>query len=228
MRSTDAGVWSAQLPQVPTDEQLALLRGSGFCAVHVDRRGYPASTSDAVVADLEQRLGAPVATGFDDDWLLFDMRGVDPAPDAEVEEFLRQPLVTVDYAQVTPRETEGGAAWWWTRLPEASVTLTPTSPDAPVTTVTGAVRAPECGAVPVTLTLTAAGQEASAEVLARPSQPTPFSLTLPQASTAAATLTVETAGQGCPLDGSDPVPPGGERRFTQLLDLQGAAVVSGR
>ena len=219
VRNTDAGVWSAQLPQVPTDEQLALLRGAGFCAVHVDSRGYSTPTSDDVLADLEDRLGPPVATAFDGDWLLFDLRGVDPAPAGEVEAFLNQPFVTVDFTQVTPRETDGQSAWWWTRVPEASITLTPTGPDAPVTSVTGAVKAPECGAVPVTLTLTSGTQQAAAEVLARPGQATPFTLTLAEPSATAATLTVETAGQGCPVDGSDPATPGGERRFAQLLDL---------
>ena len=228
VRSTDAGVWSAQLPQVPTDEQLALLRGAEFCGVHVDRRGYASATADEVLADLEERLGAPVATAFDGDWLLFDLRGIDPAPAGEAEAFLRQPFVTVDFAQVTPRETQGQSSWWWTRAPEASVTLTPTGAEAPVTAVTGAVQAPDCGAVPVTVTLASGGGETSAEVLARPGQPTPFALTLPEPSATPATLTIETTGLGCPVDGSDPETPGGERRFAKVLNVQGSTVVSGR
>ena len=228
VRNTDAGVWSAQLPQVPTDEQLALLRGAGFCAVHVDQRGYAAATSDDVLADLEERLGAPVATAFDGDWLLFDLRRIDPAPAGEVEAFLRQPFVTVDLTQVTPRETDGQSSWWWTRVPEASLTLTPTGADAPVRTVTGAVGAPDCGAVPVTVTLASGDQEAATKIVARAGQPTPFALTLPEPSATAATLTVEAAGQGCPVDGSEPATPGGERRFMQVIDVQGSVLVSGR
>jgi hypothetical protein len=222
VRNTDAGAWSAQLPQVPTDEQLALLRGASFCAVHVDRRGYTPDAAEDVLADLEERLGAPVATAFDGDWLLFDLRGIDPAPAGEVEAFLNQPFVTVDFTQVTPRETEGRSAWWWTRVPEASITLTPTGPGTTVTSVTGTVKAPECGAVPVTLTLTSGTQQAAAEVLARPGQAAPFTLTLADPSATAATLTVEAAGQGCPVDGSDPDEPGGERRFVQLVDISGS------
>lgn len=219
VRNTDAGVWSAQLPQVPTDEQLTLLRGAGFCAVHVDQRGYAPATADDVLADLEEGLGAPIATGFDGDWLLFDLRGVDRAPADAVAAFLHQPFVTVDYSQVTLRESTLQSAWWWTRVPEAVLTLTPTSADAPLRGVSGSLRAPECGAVPVTVTLTAGGESVSTEVLARPRQNTGFDLTLSNPSTSSGTLTVTTAGEGCPVDGRDPADPGGERRFVQLLDL---------
>jgi hypothetical protein len=219
VRNTDAGVWSAQLPQVPTDEQLALLRGAGFCAVHVDRRGYAPEVVDEVVADLTARLGSPVATGFDGDWLMFDLRGVQPAAAEAVRGFLRQPFITVDFTQVTPRESAGQSAWWWTRGPEADITLTPTRSDAPLTTVSGAVQGPECGAVPTTVTLAAGDDVVSTELLARPSQSTPFTLTLDGPAATPATLTVQAAGKGCPIDGRDPAVEGGERRFVQVLDL---------
>ena len=54
---------------------------------------------------------------------------------------------------------------------------------------------------------------------ARSGPPPLLSLSLDEPAAEAATLTVETAGDGCPVDGSDQAIPGGERRFAQLLDL---------
>ncbi len=78
VKSTDAGVWAAQLPQVPTAEQVELLRGAGFCAIHVDARGFSDDELPSVTKELTDRYGAPVATGFDGEWLLYSIG--DPGP----------------------------------------------------------------------------------------------------------------------------------------------------
>ena len=36
VKFTDASTWAAQLPQSPTDDQVALLRAAGFCAIQVE------------------------------------------------------------------------------------------------------------------------------------------------------------------------------------------------
>jgi hypothetical protein len=56
-------------------------------------------------------------------------------------------------------------------------------------------------------------------VVARAKQPTPFAFTLDSPTSGEAVLTVQTAGEGCPADGSDSAAAGGERRFAQVLDL---------
>ncbi len=214
VKNTDAGVWSAQLPQVPTDEQVALLRGAGFCAIHLDTRGYISEVLAPVRADLATRFGPPVATGYDGAWELYDIRPVPAAEADDVQAFLRQPFITVDLNQVTPRETALDSAWWWAREPAALLTLTPTSADAPLTGVAGAIAAPDCGAVPVTVTLSAGDQSVATTVLAAPGEPAEFDLALPAPSADAGLLTVETPGDGCPVGD------GGERRFAQVLDVQ--------
>ncbi len=213
VKFTDASTWAAQLPQVPTDEQVALLRGAGFCAIHLDTRGYISEVLEPVEADLRSRLGDPVASGFDGAWLLFDIRDVPPAPPADVEAFLRQPFISIDYENVTVRDTALQTAWWWTRTPSADFVLTPTTDAAPLTQVSGSISAPPCGAVPVTLTLSAAGQSSSETVVANPDEVTPFTLTLDAPSIEPGVLTVEVPGEGCPLGDL------GERQFAQVLDL---------
>jgi hypothetical protein len=213
VKFTDASTWAAQLPQVPTDEQVALLRQAGFCAIHLDTRGYISEALAPVADDLTARFGAPVATGFDDAWQLYDITAASPADAATTEAFLHQPFISVDYEQVTPRETALQSSWWWARTPSAEFGLTPTSPEHPLTQVSGSIAAPECGALPVTVTLTAGSQSASTTVIARPNQPAPFALTLDAPSAEAGVLTVDTPGEGCPVDAS------GERRFAQVLDL---------
>ena len=96
VKYTDASTWAAQLPQVPTDEQVALLRGAGFCAIHLDTRGYVSEALAPIVqADLAARFGAPVATGFDGAWQLYAV-GPATATTPEVEAFLDQPFISVD------------------------------------------------------------------------------------------------------------------------------------
>jgi len=216
VRYTDASIWASQLPQLPTDAQAALLRDAGFCAIHLDLRGFVSEARPPIVDNLTARFGEPVATGFKDQWLLFSIgepttSGMSP----ETTAFLRQPFIEIDPATVTVRESDLESLWWWTTDPEATFTLTPTSTDAPITTVTGAVAAPPCGPLPVTVTLSAEGQTASATLIAEPRAGTPFALSLPAASAGPATLTVEAPGRGCSPDGP------GKPRFAQVLDLAG-------
>ena len=55
--------WAAQLPQVPTNEQADYLRQAGFCAIHLDTRGYyeeanrkQGKTGENLLRILETRL----------------------------------------------------------------------------------------------------------------------------------------------------------------------------
>ena len=105
-------------------------------------------------------------------------------------------------------------AWWWTRDNVALIDLVPTSSPWPVTGVTGAIAAPQCGPVPVTVTLTAGEEQVLTTVLAKPGDPAPFDLALTKPAADTAVLTIDTPGEGCP-EGDK-----GERRFAQVLDLQ--------
>ena len=213
VKFTDASTWAAQLPQVPSDAQLSALRAAGFCAIHLDTRGYISEVLQPVQADLRQRLGAPVATGFDGAWELYDMRGVEPAEATAATALLHQPFIAVDYAEVTPRETSMTDAWWWMRKPGANFAITPTGTDYPVQSVSGAIAAPDCGPIPVTVSLAAGDQHAEQTVVARVGTPAPFDLRLDSPETGTATLTVTAQGSGCTMAGVD------EPRYARVLNL---------
>lgn len=214
VKFTDASIWMSQLPQVPTDEQVSLLRALDFCAIHLDTRGYISEQLAPIQQDLQSRFGAPIATALDGEWEMYDIRSVSAAPDAAAQAFLRQPFIEVDYTTSTLRESLMQQSWWWTRDNVALIDLVPTSEEWPVTGITGAIAAPQCGPVPVTVTLTAGDEQVMTTVLAKPGGPAPFDLTLQRPADGAATLTVDTPGEGCPEGDT------GERRFAQVLDLQ--------
>ena len=105
-------------------------------------------------------------------------------------------------------------SWTWTRENVALIDLAPVKPEWPVAGITGAVAAPECGPMPVTVTLTAGEQQVLTTVLAKPNAPAPFELALERPAEGTATLTIDTPGDGCPVGDTM------ERRFAQVLDLQ--------
>jgi len=216
VKNTDAGVWSSQLPQVPSDDQVALLEQSGFCAIHLDTRGYVSEALPAIKDDLNGRFGAPLATGFDGRWELFGLGSGWAAPDAELSPeayaFLHQPMITPDEFTALTRDSLLQSTWWWTTQRKATFAFTPTTPNALVTAVSGKVRAPKCGPSPVTLTLEADGQRTSVTVAALPDADSPFELTLEKPADAQAVLTVEALGAGCEV-------PGQRKRFVQVIDL---------
>lgn len=218
VKFTDASIWASQLPQVPTDEQVTLLRGAGFCGIHLDTRAYITEQLIPLQEDLQSRFGAPIATALPKDgvpqWEFYDTRSVPAAPAQETEAFLHQPFIEIDYATTTPRDSLLQEAWWWTRDNVALIDLVSTSPEFPVTSVTGAIAAPTCGPVPVTVTLTAGDEQVMTTVLAKPESPAPFDLTLEEPTTGTATLTIDTPGAGCPEGDT------GERRFAQVLNLE--------
>jgi hypothetical protein len=211
VKNTDAGIWSAQMPSLPTDEQVSLLRAGGFCAIHVDTRGYISEQLPALTGNLESRFGEPTATGFDDTWLLFDIRQA-PAADS-AQDFFHQPLITEDSQTVQPRESVLEQSWWWMKAPTTVFTLTSTRPETPVTTIRGSVQAPTCGARPVNLILAADGVESRTTVIADPETATPFELALPDPASVA-TLEVQAPGVGC--EG----PEWEWKRYVQVLDLK--------
>ena len=213
VKYTPASIWASQLPQVPTDEQVALLRGAGFCAISVDFRGYLGEQTNPIFDDLSSRYGSPVASGLDDSWQLFRIPD-GPMPTADqVQAFLHQPFIESDPATSSAMDSSLESMWWWTTQGSSTFTLTATAPDHPVTTVTGALQAPSCGPVPITLTLTGAtGVTQTMNVIAKPDGPTPFRITTP--ATPEATLQVNTPGRGCAVDG---VP--GVQQYVQVRDL---------
>ena len=71
---------------------------------------------------------------------------------------------------------------------------------------------------PVTVTLTAGDQVETTAVIARPGEPTPFALTLPNPTTAPATLSVDAMGAGCPA--------GEGEHFAQVFDIEALPAIN--
>jgi len=67
VKGTQESVLTASLTDPPSRSQIDRLRQLGFCAVHVDRRGY----TDIAWQRVTSTFGLPVAEGLDGSWLLF-------------------------------------------------------------------------------------------------------------------------------------------------------------
>ena len=214
VKYTDASVWAAQLPEVPTDEQASLLVGAGFCAIHLDTRGYISEELAPLLDAMKARFGEPVADGFDGKWLLFSLDGIPAASPEAVTAFLHQPMVFEDPVTVAPRQTDLERSWYWTAEPTGTFTIKPTGPDGPIHSVSGGIASAPCGPLPVNVTLTSEGGSATTTVLAKPGEPAPFDLALPAATDQPVTLTVDAPGEGCPLEGP------GRKQFAQVVNLQ--------
>ena len=217
VKNTDASVWAAQLPQVPTDEQAQRLREAGFCAIHLDTRGYYVEAVPSIQENLAGRFGPPVATGFKDQWELYAIGGEQATPGAELRPqafaFFHQPMITADEASAPTPETSLESAWWWTKANSATFTVTPTTADEPVRGVSGAIASPSCGPRPVTLTLEADGQRKSTTVIAMPDGSSPFTLTLDTPSDQPVTLTVDAPGEECRVAGEGV-------QYAKVMDLR--------
>lgn len=223
VRATDSSVWAAQLPMVPGDMTVQLLREAGFCAIHVDTRGYYGEEIGPVLENLTARFGAPVASAVDGQWQAFAIG--EPSLPAQwtdaIAAFFGQALITPDEATTGPRYSELDHAWWWTRAEQGSFQLTPIQDTAAIDTVRGAVMAPVCSARPVTITLAAGEQQVSTTVVAEPNNPQPFALRLPVPTTEVANLRVYAPGESCDdpsvpnqSDGSD-----APNQYAQVRDL---------
>jgi len=203
IKNTDAGIWSSQLPEIPNDEQIALLRGNGFCAIHIDQRGWSEKDRVGVVGNLQARFGSPIAVANSADWLMFDISAVEPADPSASKAFIYQPSIQADPITVHPRESELTDNWWWTRDARAVFAITPIREDSPITRVRGSVTAPDCGPRPVTITLEGGDEIAQRTLIARPKAPADFELTLPTGLSDTASLTVHAPGPPCEDTGGD-------------------------
>jgi len=213
IKNTEAGYWSAKLPEIPTPEQVQSLTDAGFCGIHIDTRGYVAPAAQRITAELQARYGAPIATGNPDPegvntWFFYRLPGFQPiAPldsrSARTQEFFLAPALSTlspnDPAMsVAPRGSKDGLTWWWTTQPTATFTLHQINPRFPITGIELGLRSSGCETASATLSLTdPAGEQISEPVTVEinPTQTTQIALTSDPVSEA--TLTISTTGQGC-------------------------------
>ena len=197
VKATDAYIWAGQLPPIPSSEQVALLRGGNFCAIHLDTRAWRDEDLSPVLQEFKTRFGDPVAAGYDGDWLMFDIRAESPASEEHVANFFHQPMITADPVTTHGLEQEGMDTWWWTKDQRAFFALTPIRDQTPVRVVRGEITAPSCGPRPVAVTLSSGTERVRQNLIARPTRASPFELKLVTPSAAPATLEVVATGQAC-------------------------------
>lgn len=78
VKNTGAGIWSAQIPEPSTDEQVATVRTGGLCAIHLDTRDYISEHLLAITDTPTTRFCESVATGFDGECLLQGISRITP------------------------------------------------------------------------------------------------------------------------------------------------------
>jgi hypothetical protein len=71
--NTVSAEWQARLDNTLTRSDVDLLGSAGFCAVHVDSRGFTPEEYTALTGRLKSLLGKPVATGFDGAWTAYEI-----------------------------------------------------------------------------------------------------------------------------------------------------------
>lgn len=232
MKGTEASEWQLQLGDALEQRDIAPLAAGGFCAVHVDRRGYADPEAALVVADLTEWLGAPVATGLDGDWVAFAIPG--PIADVADPEELKTAPGGIGTFYAPPRVTPGKGApdapvyslehrTWWLGQGAAGYDIASLPEGGAFSEVGGLLQAGDCGARDVQVTLRGDGQEVSQTVRAEPDTSTAFSLSLDQpVRDAELTLTTSPLTEGttdpvCDDDptttGAPPAPEGDETPF---------------
>ena len=73
IKGTEESLFTASMTDPPSRSQLDQLRQTGFCAVHVDRRGYTDVAWQRVTSTFDADLGKPTAEGLDGAWLFYQL-----------------------------------------------------------------------------------------------------------------------------------------------------------
>lgn len=205
MKNTAASAWQVDLGNRIDARAIGDLEAGGFCAVHVDRRGYSPADGDRVVAELTALLGAPVATGDAGRWLAFGLpthakegsitlESIASAPD-QLQTFYVPPAIEPTGATGLP-ETDAFDEWWW--IGDAPVTFDVRSirDYADFATVSAELQAADCAPRDVVVSLTSGDQVASTTISLAAGETRPVSLHLDRLTTDAV-LSVTAKGPAC-------------------------------
>jgi hypothetical protein len=212
VKNTEAGAWLAALPEIPGDRDIQAMIEAGFCGIHVDSRAYVQPAAERINADLTERFGAPIATGKEDNWNLYQITDqIQPRPQ-QLPNYFYTPAITADTptaadpGTVAPRGSKGDLTWWWTISPSATFQIHQLNTSNPITQLTLGLRSSECESANATITITdQAGNQLANPTTApiNPTTTTELTLTITPPTNQAlqtATITITTDGQGCTVD----------------------------
>lgn len=231
MKGTAGSRWQDHLGSDLDEPALAALRDLGFCAVHVDRRGFTEADAATLVSTLESLTGGgPVASGLGGSWVAFDIRaaggssalvvepgadGADLIAEASPATRLFYEPPEVDQIAGSPAQLEHSPfdAWRWLGVGEARFEVTASSPTAGYSTVSGVVRAAECSAQTVSVRLASGAQGSVARVDVGAGASQAFTVALDDSVTASE-LAVTIEGVDCTT------PEDARARAAALVDLE--------
>lgn len=208
IRDTMAAGWLEQIDDEVTAADVEPLVAGGFCAVHIDLRGYEQARGDEVVSGLTQLLGQPVASGLAGSWLAFRLPGVPGSGvdkdgvgvlSPELRDFFVPPLVRGTVNLPLYPQSQSGSLAWWTTTPTAELSVTSTSTDAPFRSVSFVVQAPSCSAQSVTVRLVAENDTVQEQVDLAAGASAPVVLRVDQ-DVRAATIQISTDQAACSDD----------------------------
>jgi len=206
MRGTLAGAWQVALGNKIDANAVRELEAGGFCAIHVDRRGFSPADADKIAANLTALLGPVVATGLGGSWLAFALPSAHAEHAITIEDLATAPSDTaVFYAPpaITPAaglaltsEHDAVSEWWWLPAAPATFDIQSIDRDVEFSSVGGEVLAVECAAQEVTVELRSGQRSVSTVVELGPGERQPFTLHL-DGPTASAELLVSAHGESC-------------------------------
>jgi hypothetical protein len=221
MKLTRADTWLQALDNTLDATVVEHLTSAGFCAVHVDLRGFTADDGAHEVSALTALLGQPVARGHGADWLAFALPT--PASDGhagladfsqlpnDLQLFFAPPTILMESVPQLAAERDTFREWWWLAPEPTTFDIRATDDRAEFTEVTGQLQAAECASRSTTVELVSGDQVVSATVALEAGEKSRFSLHLDAPSTTAQ-LIVSSGGEGC-VSGGDT-----RRRAVALLD----------
>jgi hypothetical protein len=215
MKGTMASAWQRALGDVIDAEDVPALVAGGFCAVHVDLRGYAPENRTQVTGELEALLGAPVAIGLGGNWLSYALPSptggdVDPTRLVEaggsVGAFYSPPMVRPGAG--APAAPVAGALrpTWALGQGSAEFSIRSMPGGAAFTTVVGELTAESCSGQEAVVTLRAKEREESVTMPLAVGEGHPFSISLDE-PVRKAELSLTISGPGCgSTDGDDATP----------------------
>jgi hypothetical protein len=158
MKNTSSSAWQTQFPLVPTAEQLGLLRGAGFCAVHVDLDAFTEPLRVEVERRLKAMLGQPIAESRRDGWAMWSLpAGASAGPmdkwGADLQGLMSPPLILPERDRGVVADKGLDDRWWWLTEESAPFNLYP-SRNASAVGVRMQAVAPACAPADLTLSLT--------------------------------------------------------------------------
>lgn len=222
MKGTVDSQWLQGLESSIDSDAIEHLREGGFCAIHVDARGYTAEDAARIVSELSILLGRPVATGLEGNWNAFRIPEAHEAlhPDDILggsldDLFFFAPPNISEVGESVRTERGDWLTTRWLTAQETIFALSAVDDRAGFWSVSGVVSGSDCAAGTYELRFSGDGAVVVESVSLGASESEPFELTIPTGHPLrSAEFVVTTSSEPCETD-LDPRP-----RTGAILNLE--------